>query len=121
MAARDVQAVVYTTDENDDYVIGLSADVFAQDGVSTNPKVGGADYTGSPALPSIPNGVRPRGVYVTNGTRTKFVVCLENTSELYTGVETAIDLLELGSATPLTWTRHKPRPERLERSRKASG
>lgn len=115
MAARDVQAVVYTDDNGTDYVTGQSADVFAQG------KTGGADYTGTPQLEGLPRTLRPRGVYVTNGTRTKFVVCLESTADLYTGAETTIDLLELGSATALTWTRHKPRGERQQRVRKSSG
>jgi len=115
VAARDVQAVVYTDDNDKDYITGQSADVFAQG------KTGGADYTGTPALEGLPRTLRPRGVYVVNGTRTKFVVCLEPTADLYTGVETTIDLLELGSATPLTWTRHKPRGERQQRARKSTG
>lgn len=121
MAARDVQAVVYTTDDGVDYVTGISADVFAQQGVSLNPKVGGADYTGTPALPGMPSNLRPRGVYVTNAARVKFVVCLEKTSELYDGTETSINLLELGSAAPLTWTRHKTRGERLPTVRSSAG
>lgn len=115
MAARDVQAVVYTDDSGNSYVIGQSADVFSQG------KTGGADYTGTPALEAIPQGLRPRGVYVVNGARTKFVVCLTADADLYTGAATSIDLLELGSATALTWTRYKPRGERLARSRKSTG
>jgi hypothetical protein len=115
MVARDVQAVVYTDDNGHDWVTGQSADVFSQG------KTGGADYTGSPQLEGLPRTLRPRGVYVTNGTRTKFVVCLTAAADLYTGAETTIDLLELGSATAATWTRHKPRGERQQRVRKSSG
>lgn len=115
MAARDVQAVVYTDDNNTDYITGQSADVFAQG------KTGGADYTGTPQLEGMPSTLRPRGVYVTNGSRTKFVVCLTPDADLYTGAATTIDLLELGSATAVTWTRHKPRGERQQRARRATG
>lgn len=115
MAARDLKAVVYTDDEGNDYQTWISADVFAQNGVSTNPKVGGADYTGSPKLGPLPAGLKVRGVYVLNGARRKFVVCLEKTSELYSGIETSIDLLELGSAAAIAWTRHRPKGEVLPR------
>ena len=121
MVARDLQAVVYTDDSDRDWILGLSADVFAQTAGGGGQKVGGADYTGTPQLEGIPGNLRPRGVYVVNGSRTKFVVCLEASAPLYTGVETPINLLELGSAAPLTWTRHKPRGERAQRARKSTG
>lgn len=121
MVARDLQAVVYTDDSAVNWVIGLDSTVFAQAAGGGGPKVGGADYTGTPQLEGIPSNLRPRGVYVTNATRTKFVVCLTPTAPLYTGAESQINLLELGSATPLTWTRHKPRGEKAQRNRKSTG
>lgn len=121
MVARDLQAVVYTDDSLQQHVIGMSADVFAQAAGAGGPKVGGADYTGTPQLGGMPRNLKPRGVYVVNGNRTKFVVCLTNNAPLYTGTESTINLLELGSASPLTWTRHKPRGEKAMRERKSTG
>lgn len=121
MVARDLQAVIYTDDSTNQYIVGMDATVFAQTGAGAAIKVGGADYTGTPPLTGLPANLRPRGVYVTNGSRTKFVVCLEKTAPLYEGTETSIDLLELGSAAALTWTRHAPRGEKRVRARKASG
>jgi hypothetical protein len=121
MVARDLQAVVYTDDSAQNWVTGMDATVFAQTAGGGGPKVGGSDYTGTPQHEGMPSNLRPRGVYVVNGTRTKFVVCLTNSAPLYTGAETSINLLELGSATPLTWTRHKPRAEKQQRARKSTG
>lgn len=119
MTARNIRAAVYTTDDGDDYIIGIDDHVFGQQtGDPGVPIVGGSLYTADPALDSDKTVKRPRGVYVTNGTRTKFVVCLTKTAPLYQGDVTTVTLLELGSATPLTWTRHKPRAERLANERK---
>lgn len=121
MVARDLQAVIYTDESAHNYITGMDASVFAQAAGAGGPKVGGADYTGTPQLEGMPANLKPRGVYVVNGSRTKFVVCLTNTAPLYNGTETTINLLELGSATPLTWTRHKPRGESAQRTRKSTG
>ena len=99
MAARNLQAVVYTDDYGRDYATKIDAAVFAQAGASTNPKVGGSDYDGTPRLPPMPAQLRPRHVIVSAAGRPKRrVVCLSPDSDLFTGVEGSINLPDLGGA-----------------------
>lgn len=122
MTARNLQAVVYTADDGTNFQTWMDATVFAQTGTSTNVKVGGSDYDGSPVLMNLrASGLRPRGVYVLNASRRKFVVCLQKGSELYDGTETTVDLLELGSAAAVTFTRYNYRPEGTRRVANPAG
>lgn len=99
MAMRDLKSVIYTDDKGADWATKIDASVFAQTGTSTAVKVGGSDYTGSPELPPMPKWLKPRTVVVSNATHGKRrVVCLEPTSELYLGTETAINLKVLDAA-----------------------
>jgi len=99
MAARDLKAVVYTDDYGRDYATKIDAAVFAQAGASTNPKVGGADYDGTPRLPPLPAQIKPRHVVCSAAGRPKRrVVCLTADADLFTGAETSINLPDLGGA-----------------------
>lgn len=114
MAKRNLTTVVYTDDEGNDYAMKIDAAVFAQVGVSTNVKVGGSDYDGSPPLPPMPTNLIPRSVIVSNAGDKRRVICLESGSELFSGAETTIDLQQLGSAA-LTYTRVRANHERWKR------
>lgn len=112
MAKRDLKSVIYTDDEGNNWATKLDASIFSQAGASTDPKVGGADYTGVPALPALPPNFRPRVAIVSEATHgRRQVVCLSPDSELYTGVETAINLQVLGAAA-VAFTRIGKRSER---------
>lgn len=112
--ANTIQAVIYTSDTGKQYVTGMDSEVFAQVGASTNPKVGGADYTGTPALDSLPRG-RPRKVYLQSpGKRPRYLVCLSPDSDLFTGVETTITL-EDSDGSSATWTRKGLLNEKIRR------
>lgn len=105
MAKRDLKSVIYTSDDARNFATKIDAALFAQVGVSTNPKVGGADYTGTPALTALPAKWRPRAAVVSEATHGKrYVVCLDKDADLYTGVETTVTLAVLGAA-PATFTR----------------
>lgn len=100
MAKRDLKSVIYEDDLGRQYATKIDAAVFAQTGASTAVKVGGADYTGSPELPPLPRGFRPRTVLVSEATHGKRrVVCLTPDSELYLGTESQINLAVLGAAS----------------------
>lgn len=112
--ANTIQAVVYTSDTTHDYVTGADSEVFAQVGASTQPKIGGADYDGSPALDPLPNG-RPRQVYMQSpGKKSRYVVCLTPDSDLYTGVETTLTLEDSDGASA-TYTRKGVLSEKFRR------
>lgn len=99
MAARDLKSVVYTDDYGRDYATKMDASVFAQVGASTDPKVGGSDYAVPPKLPPLPAELKPRHVIVSAAGRPKRrVVCLTKEADLFTGVETTINLPDLGGA-----------------------
>ena len=100
MAKRDLKSVIYTDDLGNQWATKIDASIFAQTGASTAVKVGGADYTGSPRLPALPRGFRPRVALVSEATHGKRrVVCLTPDSELYQGVENSINLQVLGAAS----------------------
>jgi hypothetical protein len=103
MAIRDLKSVVYTDDGGRQYSTKIDASVFAQTGGS-GPKVGGADYTGSPELAPLPRNFRPRTVTVSAAGNKRRVVCLTAASTLYVGTDTNIDLPVLGAAA-VTYTR----------------
>lgn len=106
MAKRDLKSVIYTDDLGNNWATKIDAAVFAQAGASTDPKVGGADYTGVPALPALPAGFVPRTALVSEATHGKRrVVCLTPDADLYQGVETAINLQVLGAAA-VAFTRY---------------
>jgi len=92
--ANTIQAVVYTSNAGHNYVTGLNSEVFAQQNAGgTAPKVGGADYTGTPRLDELPRNMRPRQVQVADaGGYTRYVVCLTQTAPLWTGAETTVDI-----------------------------
>jgi hypothetical protein len=114
MAKRDLTTRIYTDDDGNQYAIKIDASVAGQIGVSTNEKVGGSDYTGDPELPAMPVNLKPRHVVVVNAGDFRRVICLELGSELFTGVESTIDLQQLGSAA-LTYTRHRKNHEEWKR------
>jgi hypothetical protein len=98
MANRDLKSVIYTDDLGNDYATKMDAAVFAQVGASTDPKVGGADYTGTPRLPPLPRNMKPRYVLCSAAGNKRRVICLTKTADLFTGVETGINLQVLGAA-----------------------
>lgn len=92
--ANIIKAVVYTSNAGHDYVTGLDSEVYAQQNATTsNPKVGGSLYTGSPRLDVLPRNLRPRTVEVADTTGyTRSVVCLSQDASLWTGADTQITL-----------------------------
>jgi len=98
MANRDLKSVIYTADDGRDYATKIDAAVFSQLGADTNPKVGGADYTGSPELPPMPRNLKPRTAKVSNAGNKRRVVCLTPDSSLFLGDETTINLQVLGAS-----------------------
>lgn len=104
MAIRDLKAVIYTDDEEVDWLTAIDASVFAQTvGDPAVPKVGGADYAATPELPNRDRRIVPRHVRVANGTDIRTVVCLTADAPLFTSATTTIDLPVLGAA-PVTYT-----------------
>ena len=121
MALRDLKAVIYTDDKGTDWATAIDAAVFAQTGTSTAVKVGGADYTGTPALRPLPKSIVPRHVVVSASGNKRKVVCLTAGSELFTGTETAINLQVLG-ASAVAYTRYRAVSEKdKERYRDPTG
>lgn len=116
MAIRDLQAVIYTDDEGNQYVTAQDAAIFVQ-GVT-----GGADYTGSPELPPMPATLRPRGVYVGNGTNRRFVVALTTDATLFAaGGVSSINLRQIGAADPVAYTKLSTKSEKRPRKRNPAG
>lgn len=99
--ANTIQAVVYTSNAGHDYVTGLNSEVYAQQNATTsNPKVGGALYTGSPRLDELPRNMRPRQVQVADsGGYTRYVVCLTQDASLWTGADTQITMEDSDGAS----------------------
>jgi hypothetical protein len=115
--ANTITPVVYTDDKGRDYVYGMDSEVFAQVGASTNPKVGGAAATSAQNNPPLPSSVKPRRVYMKNPAGNgRYVVCLEPTADLFTGVETSITL-EDSDGVQTVYTRRKAHAEDFGRSR----
>jgi hypothetical protein len=110
MALRDLQAVVYTDDEGHQWATAIDAAVFAQRNEDDVPIVGGADYTGSPALEPLPRGLLPRAVYVQRGGNRRKVVCLTADADLYTAAATSVSLQVLGTAAE-SYTRLRAKRE----------
>lgn len=92
--ANDIQAVVYTDDDGNAFITGMDAEIFAQQGVALTPKVGGRDAViGDALLPPMPRNLRPRRVrLVSAGLRPRYVTCLTQAADLWTGVETALTI-----------------------------
>lgn len=112
MAVRDLKSVIYSSDDGRNYATKIDASVFAQEDTPGTPDVGGADYTGSPALPPLPQGYKPRVAKVSSATHGKRkVVCLSTSSPLFVGTVTSIDLPVLGAAA-VTFTRYGKTNER---------
>lgn len=112
-----ITPVVYTDDRNRDYVYGMDSEVFAQAGASTNPKVGGQAATLAQGNPPLPSSVRARRVYMKNPAGIgRTIVCLEPSSELFTGVETTLNL-EDSDGTATVFTRIRAHSEDFGRSR----
>lgn len=117
--ANVIQAVVYTDDHGRDYITGLNSEIFSQAGVSTNPKVGGTAAVAGSGNPPLPASVKPRHVGLKNAAgKWRYVVCLENTSDLFLGVETTLDI-EDSDGAPSTYTRQKAFGENFGRNRKS--
>lgn len=113
MAVRDLKSVIYTDDFGRDYSTKMDAGVFGQAGASTNPKVGGADYAATPKLPPLPSNLKPRHVVVSAAGNKRRVVCLTSDADLFTGVETTINLPVLGAAA-VTYTAFEAVAERYD-------
>lgn len=114
MANRDLKAVVYTDDAGGEFVTKMDATIFAQ-GV-----VGGADYTGSPALNPMPKGLIPRAARVSLAGNKRNVICLTPAATLFTGAATAVNLQVLGAAAA-EYTRFGRRAERAPRAADPTG
>lgn len=117
--ANVIEAVVYTDDHSRDYVTGVDSEIFAQAGVSTNPKIGGAAAVAGSGNPPLPSSVKPRRVGLKSAAgKWRYVVCLEPTADLFTGVETTLSIEDSdGAAT--TYTRQKAFGEDFGRNRKS--
>lgn len=114
MATRDMQNVVYTDDQGNEYKTKVAADVFSQVGASTEPKIGGRDLTGADGnLPVLPRQLKPRTVTVSAaGQAPRRVVCLSADADLFTGVETTITLPVFNDADGAAFTRYAASGER---------
>ena len=109
MAVRDFQNVVYTDNAGNEFAYKMAADVFAQAGASTAPKVGGRDLApGDEGLPPMPSNYRPRRVVMrAAGQGTRRIVCLEPTADLFAtpAVETTLTLPVYNDADGAVFTR----------------
>lgn len=120
--ANTIQAVVYTDDKGNDWVVGMDSEVFAQQNTAaTGPKVGGADYTGTPELRGLPSSVRPRRAALKNSATGKwrYVTLLEATAALATGADTTLSIEDSDGAAA-TYTVQRIDGERWGRLRSAS-
>jgi hypothetical protein len=120
MAIRDLKSVIYTDEFGRDYACRMDAALFAQVGASTNRKVGGSDYAGTPELPPMPTNMTPRHVLVSNAGNKRRVVCLDPTSELFLGTETTVTLQVVGT-TPATYNRFEKVSEKYHTHLDPSG
>lgn len=101
--AIDIRPWEYTSDDGEVYSRGVADYISDQVGASTEPKIGGAIIaTGS--KPPLPRGLNPRGVRVANAAgKKRFVVCFDKAADLFTGVETSINLQDgAGASTAYT-------------------
>lgn len=105
MAIRDLKAVIYHTDKNEDFATAIDSTVFAQNTSGTR-FVGGADYAASPELPPLPRTIVPRHVMVSAAGDKRKVVVLSTDGLLWTGAETTVALPVLGGAA-VTYTVYK--------------
>lgn len=122
MTIRDLKAVIYTDDEDVDWLTAIDASVFAQTvGDPAVPKVGGADYAATPELPARDQRIVPRHVRVANGTDIRTVVCLTPDAPLFTGGSTTIDLPVLGAAAATYTVFKKVREVDKRRGRNPAG
>jgi len=105
------EAWTYTRDDGTTTLRrGAQSAIVSQVGVSTNPKVGGSSAAGT--VPQHPNGLKPRVCLVQSaGGIRRRVVCYTVASELYTGVETTINLDVDGAST--AFTRYATEGERI--------
>jgi hypothetical protein len=112
MASNERQPWIYTTDQNESYIIsaksayvtGVNAAVY-----------GGATGVGSD-FRGIPNGFRPRRAQVANTTLkvSRWVICYESDATLYTTPETSVTLNHNGVDAEFVST-GATRGERAER------
>lgn len=113
MAKRAFTNVVYTSNNGKEYAYKIAADVFAQAGASTNPKVGGRDLANNAAdnaLDPMPQNIRPRTVEMRSpGQGTRRIVCLSPDADLYVtpAVETTLTLPVFNDPDGATFTRAK--------------
>src|SRR5689334_2330824 len=96
--------VIYTDDQDNQYALSVQSDLWSKVDGSSNHIIGGAVYTGSPALPSMPKGLKPRGVTVKGSTsgQHRRVICLTRTAPLYQGDVSTVDIYHQRSATAET-------------------
>lgn len=119
MAKRDMQTVVYTDNDGNDYAMKIDKNVFTQETATPGVKIiGGSDYTGTPRLPAMPVNLIPRHVIVSNGTDKRRVICLEKTAPLFDAnhaeATNDVSLQQLGSAN-LVYTVDRANGERWKR------
>lgn len=112
MASGNLVAAKYVTDDNKAYVMPARKAITDQQGVGLTSKVGFA--AGDQADPALPTNHKPRYVLVVSAAGViRKVVCYTNTADLYTGVETTIQLTYNGADT--VFTRKSVRGERPAR------
>lgn len=109
MAKRAFTNVVYTDNAGNEFAYKVAADVFAQVGASTAPKIGGRDLApGDEGLPPMPSNYRPRRVVMrAAGQGERRVVCLSPTADLFAtpAVETTLTLPVYNDADGAVFTR----------------
>lgn len=115
--ANTISPVRYTGDDGRVYTYGMDSEIFAQQGVALTPKVGGSAAVSGDTNPPLPSSVRPRQVFMKNAAgKGRYVVCLEPTADLYTGVETTLNI-EDSDGVATAFTRRHTVAERFGRSR----
>jgi len=115
--SRDIQAVVYTDDQGNEYITGIAADVFSQVGGDAAPKVGGRDAVAADAsLPPMPRNLSPRTATLTApGQSPRRVVCLTKTASLFEATETTLTLPVFNDVDGALFTWHSSRGETKRR------
>jgi hypothetical protein len=117
--AINVRAVKYTADNGAEYNTGMDAFILAQVNGGGAPLVGvGALVAGDGALPPFPRGFHPRTATLANAAngKSRTVVCLTPTSDLYTETVTALNIHD-GAGASAVYTLVKTNGERKGRVR----
>jgi hypothetical protein len=118
---RDMRAVVYHSDDGNDYVIGMDARYLSQvDGGGAN-LLGAVAYTGTPVLEPLPREVTPRkATYTVAGYRRSLEVCTTG-ADAFSATPSAINLFDGLGTTHAGATRLRTTGERDKRRHRAPG